>query len=172
MANKYLTKLAYALLGQPYEELGKKEKHVIDSLVSGEPVAENVNQLFVDQTTFWQRLADTVAKAVGSWPFIFSFIVILVAWMTLNTFILQSMDSEFDPYPYILLNLLLSTVAAIQAPVIMMSQNRQNEKDRISSANAFEVNLKTELAIQQLHDKVDQLLKVNTPDLAETKTAE
>lgn len=159
MATKYLTSLAHALLGQPYDELSNKEKHVIDSIASGEPIAENTNQVFVDQTTFWQRLADTVAKGVGSWPFIFTFLFILIFWMGLNSLILQNQNLDFDPYPYILLNLVLSTVAAIQAPVIMMSQNRQNEKDRISSANAFEVNLKTELAIQQLQEKVDKLLE-------------
>lgn len=155
MASRYLTNLARALLGQPYESLDEKQQHVIESIASGEPVAENVNEVFEEQTTLWDGLADKLALVVGSWPFIFGFMGFLFAWMGLNTFILLS--GAFDPYPYILLNLALSTLASVQAPIIMMSQNRQTEKDRITQANAFEVNLKTELAIQQLHDKVDRL---------------
>ena len=158
MATKYLSNLARALLGQSFDSLSPREQNVIQSLASGEPVAENVNQVFRAQTTFWDRVADGLARIVGSWGFIFSFLFLLFAWMGLNSLILISMDADFDPYPYILLNLVLSTLASIQAPIIMMSQNRQAEKDRIASSNAFEVNLKTELAIQQLHDKVDKLL--------------
>jgi uncharacterized membrane protein len=159
MATKYLTNLARALLGQSFDDLSSREQHVIESLVSGEPVTENTNQVFQEQTSYWQRLADSLAQVVGSWPFIFSFFIFLLAWMVLNTLILSKSQSEFDAYPYILLNLVLSTLASIQAPIIMMSQNRQAEKDRISSSNAFEVNLKTELAIQQLHEKVDKLIE-------------
>lgn len=158
MATKYLTNLARALLGRSFEDLGAREQHVIESIASGEPIAENTNQTFRDQTTYWQRLADLLAQVVGSWPFIFSFLFLLFGWMILNTMILSRGSLEFDAYPYILLNLVLSTLASIQAPIIMMSQNRQTEKDRITSANNFEVNLKTELAIQQLHEKVDKLL--------------
>ena len=157
MASKYLTNLARALLGKSFESLDEKEQHVITALASGEPLAENVNEIFEEQTTFWESLADKLALLVGSWPFLFGFAAFLFAWMGLNSWILMS--GAFDPYPYILLNLALSTLASVQAPIIMMSQNRQNEKDRISQANAFEVNLKTELAIQQLHEKVDKLAK-------------
>ena len=156
MTSRYLTNLARALLGKPYESLDEGQQHVIDSLASGEPVAENINEVFEEQATFWDSLADKLALVVGSWPFIFGFMVFLFAWMSLNTFIL--LTGAFDPYPYILLNLALSTLASIQAPIIMMSQNRQTEKDRITQANAFEVNLKTELAIQQLHEKIDKLV--------------
>ena len=159
MASKYLSNLARALLNQPFEDLTSKEKHVIESLASGAPVAENTNQVFREQSTFWQRLADSLAAIVGSWGFILSFLFFLFSWMGLNSLILVNSSQDFDPYPYILLNLVLSTVASIQAPIIMMSQNRQAEKDRISSSNAFEVNLKTELAIQQLHEKVDTILQ-------------
>ena len=158
MATKYLTNLARALLGQSFDDLTSREQRVIESLASGEPVAENTNLIFEEQTTYWQRAADSLARVVGSWPFIFSFFVFLLAWMVLNTLILSKSQAEFDAYPYILLNLVLSTLASIQAPIIMMSQNRQSAKDRISSSNAFEVNLKTELAIQQLHEKVDRLI--------------
>jgi len=158
MTTKHIANLSRDLLGKPHEELCPKEQHVIESLASGAPIATNVDQVFIDQTSLCQTLADSLAKMVGSWPFIISFMVFLFVWMGFNTFVLSSQSLEFDPYPYILLNLVLSTVASIQAPVIMMSQNRQNERDRISSSNAFEVGLKTELAIQQLHEKVDLLL--------------
>ncbi len=158
MATKYLTNLARALLGRPYDELGQKQQNVIDAIASGETVSENVNEVFAERTTFWQNLADRLALVVGSWPFIFSFFAFLLTWMVLNSVVLSRIGDEFDPYPYILLNLALSSLASIQAPIIMMSQNRQSEKDRISQSNAFEVNLKTELAIQQLHIKVDALL--------------
>lgn len=160
MASRYLTNLARALLDQPYESLNEKQQHVIESIALGEPVAENVNDVFEDQTTFWEGLADKLALVVGSWPFIFGFMAFLFIWMGVNTIILLS--GAFDPYPYILLNLALSTLASIQAPIIMMSQNRQTEKDRITQANAFEVNLKIELAIQQLHEKVDGLSGVRS----------
>ena len=159
MVTKYLSNLARALLGKSYESLSQREQNVIDALASGAPIAENTNAVFQKQLTFWERLADDVARVVGSWGFIISFFVFLLAWMMINTFVLATLDAEFDPYPYILLNLALSTLASVQAPVIMMSQNRQSEKDRIFASNAFEVNLKTELAIQQLHDKVDKLLE-------------
>lgn len=159
MQQEELADIAQASLGQPFEDLSEREQHVIEAMVTGEPVAENVNQLFREQTTFWQRLADKLAQVVGSWPFIFLFLLFLLLWMIVNSLILSRVGTEFDPYPYILLNLVLSTVASIQAPIIMMSQNRQSEKDRITASNAFEVNLKTELAIQQLHEKVDALLE-------------
>ncbi len=157
MANTYLSNLARALLGQPFDDLSKREQQVIEALASGEPVAQNVNDVFIERTTFWQRLADRLAQIVGSWPFIFCFLIFLVVWMAVNTLILASMSADFDPYPYILLNLVLSTLASIQAPVIMMSQNRQNDKDRISSSNSFQVSLKIELALQQLHEKIDRM---------------
>ncbi|MEL6871060.1 MAG: DUF1003 domain-containing protein [Pseudomonadota bacterium] len=162
MATKYVRNLARALLRQPYDALDEKRQGVIDSLATGTPVAENVNTVFAEQTTFWGALADKLALVVGSWAFILIFFTFLVSWMVLNTFIL--LGGAFDPYPYILLNLALSTLASVQAPIIMMSQNRQTEKDRITQANAFEVNLKTELAIQQLHEKVDSLLSAPLSD--------
>jgi uncharacterized membrane protein len=151
------TNLAERLLDQSFDELSNREQHVIEALVAGEPVAENVNKLFEGQSSLGERLADTLAKVVGSWGFIISFLVFLVTWILLNSFVLNRINDEFDPYPYILLNLFLSTLASIQAPVIMMSQNRQSEKDRIAASNAFEVSLKTELAIQQLHEKLDKM---------------
>ena len=159
----YLANLARALLGKPYERLSVREQKVIVSLAEGEPVAVNVNQEFQDQLTFAQRLADDVARFGGSWTFIISFAVFLGAWIAVNSILLARFDAVFDPFPYILLNLALSTIAALQAPVVMMSQNRQAAKDRLEAGNAFEVALKTELAIRQLHEKIDLLADGGTP---------
>ncbi len=105
--------------------------------------------------TVGQRAADRIAKFAGSWGFILSFIAVLAGWMTCN--ILMA-TKAFDPYPFILLNLVLSCVAAIQAPLIMMSQNRQEEKDRRRAENDYKVNLKTEIMIEDLHDKLNRVL--------------
>ena len=108
-----------------YDQLGKQEKHVAHHLVKRTPIARNVSQDFSEQMTFGQRLADKVAAFGGSWIFISIFAVVLVIWVLLNSFILIRYSSKaFDPYPYILLNLFLSMLAAIQAPIILMSQNR------------------------------------------------
>ena len=108
-----------------------------------------------DKLSFGQRAADAVARFAGSWAFIFSFIAIMVIWMILNIVL---KDKAFDAYPFILLNLVLSCVAAIQAPLIMMSQNRQEEKDRRRAENDYKVNLKTEIMIEDLYDKVNAIL--------------
>lgn len=105
--------------------------------------------------TFGQRAADAIAKFAGSWAFIFSFIAVLILWMVINIIMATK---AFDPYPFILLNLVLSCVAAIQAPLIMMSQNRQEEKDRYRAENDYKVNLKTEIMIEALYDKVNAIL--------------
>ncbi|RYF46596.1 MAG: DUF1003 domain-containing protein, partial [Cytophagaceae bacterium] len=106
--------------------------------------------------TFGERLSDRVAAIGGSWTFIIAFTIILLGWMLLNTDVLDHFGLAFDPYPYIFLNLMLSTVAAIQAPVIMMSQNRQSAKDRLAASLDFEVNLRAELEIMRLHEKIDK----------------
>ena len=108
-----------------------------------------------EKYTLGQRAADTIAKFAGSWAFIFSFTCVLVLWMVVNALLATK---AFDPYPFILLNLALSCVAAIQAPLIMMSQNRQEEKDRQRAENDYKVNLKTEIMIEDLYDKVNALL--------------
>ena len=108
-----------------------------------------------EKYTLGQRAADTIAKFAGSWAFIFSFSVVLVLWMVVNVVLAAG---AFDPYPFILLNLVLSCVAAIQAPLIMMSQNRQEEKDRRRAENDYKVNLKTEIMIEDLYDKVNAIL--------------
>ena len=108
-----------------------------------------------DKYTLGQRAADTIAKFAGSWAFIFSFTGILIVWMVVNVLLASK---AFDPYPFVLLNLVLSCVAAIQAPLIMMSQNRQEEKDRRRAENDYKVNLKTEIMIEDLYDKINAVL--------------
>ena len=118
-----------------------------DSKISESPTAEKY--------TLGQRAADAIAKFAGSWAFIFSFTSVLLLWMVVNTILAAD---AFDPFPFILLNLVLSCVAAIQAPLIMMSQNRQEEKDRRRAENDYKVNLKTEIMIEDLYDKVNAIL--------------
>ena len=120
-----------------------------DSKISVSPESEK------EKYTLGQRAADSIAKFAGSWAFIFSFTGVLILWMVVNTVLAAK---AFDPYPFILLNLVLSCVAAIQAPLIMMSQNRQEEKDRRRAENDSKVNLKTEIMIEDLYDKVNAIL--------------
>jgi CRP/FNR family cyclic AMP-dependent transcriptional regulator len=118
----------------------------------------NPNEVVQQRETFGERVADSVARFGGSWSFIFFFAGVLLAWVAINTVFIRSAGKEpFDPYPFILLNLFLSMLAAIQAPVIMMSQNRQDSKDRIRSELDYQVNLKAELEIMQLHEKFERL---------------
>jgi len=150
--------LSEKLFRRKYEQLGKQERHVAHHLAARTPIAKNVSRDFSEQMTFGQRLADKVAAFGGSWTFISIFAVILVVWVLLNSYILIRYNSTaFDPYPYILLNLFLSMLAAIQAPIILMSQNRQAYKDRLSAEHDYEVNLKAELEIMTLHEKIDAL---------------
>jgi uncharacterized membrane protein len=115
-------------------------------------VSKNPNEVFEQQETFGERVADSVARFGGSWPFIFSFAGVLLAWVVLNTVALR--DGAFDPFPFILLNLFLSMLAAIQAPIIMMSQNRQDAKDRIHGELDYQVNLKAEFGVSELLHRV------------------
>ncbi len=140
-----------------YDELTELEKHVAHHITERTPISRNVVQDFSEKFTFGQKMADKVASFGGSWLFISIFMGVMVVWILLNSFILIKLNSSFDPYPYILLNLVLSMLAAIQAPVILMSQNRQAYKDRLSAEHDYEVNLKAELEIIELHEKVDSL---------------
>ena len=124
----------------------------IISLLADSRISANPDK---EKYTFGQRAADKIAKFAGSWAFIFSFTGVLILWMVVNTLLAAK---AFDPYPFILLNLVLSCVAAIQAPLIMMSQNRQEEKDRRRAENDYKVNLKTEIMIEDLYDKVNLIL--------------
>ena len=140
-----------------YEQLGEREKKVARHLAERSHISRNVSQDFAEQLTFGQRLADKVAAFGGSWTFISIFAIVLVIWVLLNSFVLITYNESFDPYPYILLNLFLSMLAAIQAPIILMSQNRQAYKDRLSAEHDYEVNLKAEIEIMALHEKIDLL---------------
>ncbi len=160
--NENLDDLAEEHLGTSYNDLEKPEQSVIDSIAEAEPIAENVNELFHEQLTFGQRLADKISAFGGSWTFIIIFLSVLVTWMLINSFYLVSPQQPFDPYPYILLNLMLSSIAALQAPVIMMSQNRNTAKDRLDITENYKVSLKTDLEIMRLHQKIDNLTKLIT----------
>jgi uncharacterized membrane protein len=128
-------------------------------------VAENIEAEFVGHRTFGERLSDHLANFGGSWSFLIFFGVVLFAWMAFNVWTVGK--EQFDPYPFILLNLVLSCLAAIQAPIIMMSQKRQEAKDRLRSENDYRVNLKAELEIRHLHEKIDHILTRQWERLAE-----
>jgi uncharacterized membrane protein len=139
------------------DTLPEREQRVIKHYSERLPISRNTTEEFETKLTFGQRLADKVAMFGGSWTFIIIFGAILLSWILLNSFLLVRRGGSFDPYPYILLNLFLSMLAAIQAPIILMSQNRQSIKDRLEAAHDYEVNLKAELEILGLHEKIDEL---------------
>ncbi|EQA62570.1 DUF1003 domain-containing protein [Leptospira alexanderi] len=136
-------------------ELSELEDTVLDSLKNRNTLVDKIEDVNTS-ATIGQRLADRVATFGGSWTFILSFTSFLLIWIALNVFFLSA--KPFDPYPFILLNLLLSTLAALQAPIIMMSQNRQEEKDRDRAKKDYMINLKSELEIRMLHEKIDHLI--------------
>lgn len=144
------------ILSEDSGELSSLQKDVVQSLKEQDLLARNTNAEFDKNLTLGQRVADKVAEFGGSWKFIFIFTGTLIFWIIINS--VKLMDNPFDPYPFILLNLVLSCLAAIQAPIIMMSQNRQAEKDRMQADHDYRTNLKAELEIRQLNWKVDQLL--------------
>jgi uncharacterized membrane protein len=137
-------------------ELSNLEDEVVESLKTHDTLAENIEEDYEDHRSIGDRMADIVASFGGSWTFIISFCLFLTVWMGINLAMGES--KAFDVYPFILLNLILSTIAALQAPVIMMSQRRQEAKDRLRALNDYKVNLKAELEIRHLHEKVDHLL--------------
>lgn len=149
--------IAEKLFRMKYELLGEQEKKVTQYLAEKKHISRNIVTDFSQQLTFGQMMADKVAAFGGSWGFIILFGILLAGWISLNSFILINLDRAFDPYPYILLNLFLSMLAAIQAPIILMSQNRQASTDRLSAEHDYEVNLKAELEISLLHEKIDIL---------------
>ncbi len=150
-------RLAEQLLHEDFDQLSPPEQVVINRIADGLHISRNVLEELQQRLTPGQRLADRVASFGGSWSFIILFLAVMAAWIITNTLILAEWNHTFDPYPHILLNLFLSMLAAIQAPVIMMSQNRHAEKDRIDAAFDYEVNLKAELEIMSLHQKLDML---------------
>jgi uncharacterized membrane protein len=149
--------LSEQLLGIPYEQLNPLQKSVVDLLCTDQPsgLGQHLN---LDDRTYWQKLADRVAEVGGSWGFIFGFAAFLLTWIGLNVLLLGPFwHRAFDPYPFIFLNLILSMLAAIQAPVIMMSQNRAAIKDRLAAEHDYMTNLRAELDIMRLHDKLDSM---------------
>ena len=153
--NRYRQQYIYDFMAKDLGEISELESKVLEALKENSIVSDNPDE--DDKgSTMGQRVADKVATFGGSWTFILSFLAFLLLWIAANAFIL--MNKGFDPYPFILLNLILSCLAALQAPVIMMSQNRQEEKDRERARNDYMVNLKSELEIRLLHEKLDHLI--------------
>lgn len=143
------------LLKREDDDLSQTEKEVVEAIASNKILSENIEPWIDKQLTLGQRTADMIASFGGSWKFIILFFLTLMAWIITNAWLLGK--HPFDPYPFILLNLILSCLAAVQAPIIMMSQNRQEQKDRQRSENDFKVNLKAEIEIKLLHEKLDHL---------------
>ena len=162
--NDYREKYISEFLNKKLGNLTEVEKQVIQSVSKNTMISTEVEE-DEQEITFGQKLADKVAEFGGSWGFIIFFMTFLVAWILLNVFWLS--HHGFDPYPFILLNLILSCIAAIQAPVIMMSQNRQDEKDRERAKKDYKINLKSELEIRELHEKIDHLIIHYQQDLLE-----
>jgi uncharacterized membrane protein len=138
-------------------ELSALDQEVVESLQAHEILSSDISKQFEKKLTFGEKLSDTIASFGGSWTFIIVFSLILLVWIGVNSFVLVT--RAFDPYPYILMNLVLSALAALQAPVIMMSQNRSEARDRLRGENDYKINLKAELEIRHLHEKIDHLLR-------------
>jgi uncharacterized membrane protein len=151
-------KLAHDLLGRDFDDLGSDEQRVLRRVASGSFTGRDADELSQGRETAGDRLSDRVAAVGGSWGFIMGFGAVLVVWALLNTGVLGLLGLvPFDPYPFIFLNLLLSMLAAVQAPVILMSQNRQAMKDRIAARHDYEVNLRTQLEVLRLAHRVEKL---------------
>ena len=153
------------LLQQEHGEFTELDRQVAESISNQDTIAENTEEEFEEHRTIGEVLSDHLASFGGSWAFLLSFFAVLVIWMGFN--LMQGEAAAFDPYPFILLNLLLSCIAAIQAPIIMMSQKRQEAKDRLRALNDYRVNLKAELEIRHLHEKIDYLISRQWQRLAE-----
>jgi uncharacterized membrane protein len=154
--NRYRSQYVLDTLELEKGELSMLEQQVLKSISEQEILSKNVNVEFEQKLTIGNRLADRIASFAGSWTFIFSFFLVLLLWISINTILV--LLRPFDPYPFILLNLILSCLAAIQAPIILMSQNRQETKDRLRAEHDYVVNLKAELEIRYLHEKMDHLI--------------
>ena len=159
------TRYVEKLLERERGELSQLERQVLESLAREETITQNIEAGWAEKRTFGERLADFVADFGGSWNFILSFAFVLLVWIAFNVWALPR--AVFDPYAFILLNLVLSCLAAIQAPIIMMSQKRQEAKDRLRSENDYRVNLKAEFEIRHLHEKLDHLINRQWERLAE-----
>lgn len=151
-------RLAETLFGKQIHALDAAEAAILAKIERQEPISQDASRLSDARSGLGDRLADRVAAVGGSWGFIISFALVLLGWMILNSDVLGHWGIAFDPYPYIFLNLMLSTLAAIQAPIIMMSQNRQAEKDRLAAQLDYQVNLRTEIEILRIHAKIDDAI--------------
>jgi uncharacterized membrane protein len=158
--------LAEDLLGRPYDELDEEEQRVLLRVASSE-IELDPDELGVVKMSFGDRMADRVAAIGGSWGFIIGFVLLMALWMTLN--VTHVLGVGFDPYPFILLNLSLSTLAALQAPIILMSQNRQAKKDRIANRHDYEINLRTTVELLRLHRKFDRITHLAIRDAKKTE---
>ncbi len=147
------------------DPMGERERHVARHIAARTHISRNLAKDMTERLTLGQRLADRVASFGGSWVFICLFGGVMLCWIVLNSSILLRAGNAFDPYPYILLYLFLSMLAAVQAPVILMSQNRQAYKDRMTAEHDYEVNLKAELEIMALHEKIDHLREAQWSEL-------
>ncbi|HZS17214.1 MAG TPA: DUF1003 domain-containing protein [Candidatus Udaeobacter sp.] len=145
------------VLEEEIGELSALDQEVIESLQQHEILSNDLSKQFDKKLTFGERLSDRIAEFGGSWKFLITFAAVLLAWIIINGIIFAT--HSFDPYPFILLNLVLSCLAAVQAPIIMMSQNRAEARDRLRAENDYKVNLKAELEIRHLHEKLDHLLR-------------
>lgn len=154
--NHYRRLYLSSLITEENGELASIDRDVINAIKNNSFLSENFATEKEDELTLGQRLADKIAAFGGSWTFIITFFSFIVIWMSINIFLLSS--KPFDPYPFILLNLILSCLAAIKAPIIMMSQNRQEQKDRVRSEHDYKINLKAEFEIKLLSEKIDHLL--------------
>jgi uncharacterized membrane protein len=163
--NRVRVEYVHSLLESEKGDLSSLETEVLKSLDESAILARDVESDLYTGTTLGERLADRIATFGGSWRFLIAFFLFLVAWIVLNTLVLVVRPP--DPYPFILLNLVLSCLAAVQAPIIMMSQNRQEARDRLRSQHDYQVNLKAELEIRSLHDKMDHLLSHQWDRLAQ-----
>jgi len=162
---KYRIRHVKSLIEEEESDLRTLESDVIRSISDNEMISSNVNTDYKEIVTVGNRISDKVATFGGSWSFIILFFVTLLAWILVNSSAL--IFHPFDLYPFILMNLILSCIAAIQAPIIMMSQNRQEKKDRFRAENDYKINLKSEIEIRTLHEKVDHLLLVQWSKLME-----
>ena len=153
--NKFRIEHVQDVLETERGELSQLDQEVVKSLKKHDVLARNINVEFEGKLTFRQRIADSVTLFVGSWTFIIVFFIVLFAWMVINTMIIWK---HFDPYPFILLNLVLSCIAAIQAPIILMSQIRQSQKDSLRAEHDYKTDLKAELEIRHINSKIDQLM--------------
>jgi len=153
----HLADLSLRLLGKHIDQLDPEEERVVRAIAERAPTSRDAADIDDAQARLGDRLADRVAAVGGSWGFIIVFTLVLFAWMLLNSEVLERWGLAFDPYPFIFLNLMLSTLAAVQAPIIMMSQNRAAAKDRLAASLDYEINLRAELEIMRLHHKIDVL---------------